>query len=1237
MPTITERFADTYRDFVTEGVPGSGKHEPPKSDIRAIGAAIDNEKAVAANSLVGVNALSIPAPVMFFRTSGHYAAGDGGGAGYKRAPAEPDHPFWKQSADGAYWELVPDGGVILLPQIGVFPTTYAPATYSTEGVLEPEARDLFDGAPADHKPGWYTLWQISKLIQRMKTTLQTGTSNSFWTLLGGAAGVTWEEVGGSWQLVVVEPPFTPTEGDDGETGEDDEEEGEEDEDVLSDYDTQRYATITTAYREAVATIGTDYAISAEEMDAEPVATAAENHTRLQAAADWAAGRFKVYAPGARGVYNHRGEIKLPSFSSWAADHERSIFRMANDTARDLNNFTNETNDRTEANPGNRKITVIGLSADGNTANRTGSSGTATSGNCFGWANVKDVDAQYLWGFDAPKHCHDIAGSTYNSTSATITGAANNGSGLIRLTVDSTAGYETGDVGLVRGVQGTTEANSTSPATYWTLTVVDGTHIDLQGSTFVNAFTSSPGAYIVREATPEQLSAGSTSGVFLRLKANFGGDDLITTHHCEHVTLYSPHCEFNVNFGNGNGLEIDDGSRYVAVYDLFSRMCTNGLEIKAHGSSVAPYQVRIHGSTLVSNRSTAIEMHHSSPWNAAMPSPTAENVIISDTTVRDARGAVLSVNDYSGWLIDGLSIVDPPAVASDLPALIFIRRGVERGELRNVRAKGYNKAVNLISCTSWGAAGNIAFRNITAINTGTKRVIYIGSSPRNITIENIEGTAESGEITMLADSVVVEFLNVPGAQTINGSVRGIINNGYAHHLDAGAMGFFDYDVEITPRHIVRGGGAGPVDDTYDVWREVLGVQARSGGNVNTTPRKGTLKYIREGNQDLGAGEGVIDAHGIWLDGTTEIKPVVWRQSYKLSSTDSSYSYEWQDWTIGIGDDGVGYQRTAWGQHSKVFGPLSAGISGSSSVDYGAWFTAAAATTARASLRVVDGVDPTSPADGAIWKVGSDLKARLNGVTYVLANKAYVDALLAAQDAMVFKGSIDCSANPNYPAADRGHTYRVSVAGKIGGASGVNVEAGDLLICITDATATGTQAAVGSNWSITQTNIDGAVVGPASATANHFAQFDGTTGKLIKGGLALTTSTTLAGNSDTNVPSEKAVKAYAFGLAVEDQSISGGAVVVSKSLGTVTTGTLTPDPGDRPMQHYTNDGAHTLAPGTKVGSYYLKITNGASAGTITTSGWTIVRGDPFTTTNGHKFGCECVIDVHGDSILTIAAYP
>lgn len=101
----------------------------------------------------------------------------------------------------------------------------------------------------------------------------------------------------------------------------------------------------------------------------------------------------------------------------------------------------------------------------------------------------------------------------------------------------------------------------------------------------------------------------------------------------------------------------------------------------------------------------------------------------------------------------------------------------------------------------------------------------------------------------------------------------------------------------------------------------------------------------------------------------------------------------------------------------------------------------------------------------------------------ATKAYADALLAANDAFKVMGAIDASTNPNYPAADSGHVYRISVAGKIGGASGPNVEAGDVLTCYVDGSAAGTHAAVGANWTITQANVDGSVTSAGGTLTNH----------------------------------------------------------------------------------------------------------------------------------------------------------
>lgn len=116
----------------------------------------------------------------------------------------------------------------------------------------------------------------------------------------------------------------------------------------------------------------------------------------------------------------------------------------------------------------------------------------------------------------------------------------------------------------------------------------------------------------------------------------------------------------------------------------------------------------------------------------------------------------------------------------------------------------------------------------------------------------------------------------------------------------------------------------------------------------------------------------------------------------------------------------------------------------------------------------------------------------------ATKSYVDDaigdVLGSANAMVFKGTIGTGGNPGalpneYQA---GWTYRIITAGTYAG----NVcEVGDLIIAIHDST-TGQSSVVPADWTVAQGNLDGTVIGPASATAEHIAVFDGNTGKTIK---------------------------------------------------------------------------------------------------------------------------------------------
>jgi hypothetical protein len=61
---------------------------------------------------------TISAGVTHLRTAGHSMPGDGGGALYKRAASEPLHNLKVQSADLAWWELVPENGAVNVLQAG---------------------------------------------------------------------------------------------------------------------------------------------------------------------------------------------------------------------------------------------------------------------------------------------------------------------------------------------------------------------------------------------------------------------------------------------------------------------------------------------------------------------------------------------------------------------------------------------------------------------------------------------------------------------------------------------------------------------------------------------------------------------------------------------------------------------------------------------------------------------------------------------------------------------------------------------------------------------------------------------------------------------------------------------------------------------------------------------------------------------------------------------------------------
>jgi len=110
-----------------------------------------------------------------------------------------------------------------------------------------------------------------------------------------------------------------------------------------------------------------------------------------------------------------------------------------------------------------------------------------------------------------------------------------------------------------------------------------------------------------------------------------------------------------------------------------------------------------------------------------------------------------------------------------------------------------------------------------------------------------------------------------------------------------------------------------------------------------------------------------------------------------------------------------------------------------------------------------------------------------------------------------------------------------------------------------------------------------------------------------------------------------------LDVAQQAVIGGGNVTAKSLGALSaagSNTITPNPGDRPIQTITNDHAGSILPGSNNGQYTLIISNTTGAGALTTTGWTL-KGDSFDTTTTSIFVCSCLV-TSSAKLMTVVKY-
>lgn len=94
--------------------------------------------------------------------------------------------------------------------------------------------------------------------------------------------------------------------------------------------------------------------------------------------------------------------------------------------------------------------------------------------------------------EAPFGKNQLPGTDPNAvTYRNVVSVTNNGIGFIRITVSVTSGFITGQRVIIQEVGGVTNANGR-----WAITVINQTQFDLQGSSFVGAYTG--GGYVIND-------------------------------------------------------------------------------------------------------------------------------------------------------------------------------------------------------------------------------------------------------------------------------------------------------------------------------------------------------------------------------------------------------------------------------------------------------------------------------------------------------------------------------------------------------------------------------------------------------------------------------------------------------------------------------------------------------------------------------------------------------------------
>jgi hypothetical protein len=211
-----------------------------------------------------------------------------------------------------------------------------------------------------------------------------------------------------------------------------------------------------------------------------------------------------------------------------------------------------------------------------------------------------------------------------------------------------------------------------------------------------------------------------------------GDDGITTHHSEFITIEDNFMYDPRERGNCNGIEIDDGSRHITLANNITRGCYGGVEIKAHEDANAAKNVIINGHYDDWSCRSYNFRHIGHHTGTDTPSKSAFDIIATNLVSVSANSSkgfqddtsprALCISAYRRVSINGMTIIGTGSYgAGDLA--VAIQYWASNISISGINITGWNGADQDISITS---GDNISVNGVNIVNSA-KKAFYIGAT------------------------------------------------------------------------------------------------------------------------------------------------------------------------------------------------------------------------------------------------------------------------------------------------------------------------------------------------------------------------------------------------------------------------------------------------------------------------------------------------------------------------------